>query len=300
MQVIESLESQKNIQAILTTHSPNLASKVKLEDMTVFSHGSAFPLRSGFTELTEPNRTHLEWFLDVTKSNLFFAQGVIMVEGWSEEILLPALAARMKQCDVIRKDLTESGVSVVNVGSTAFLHFSRIFLRKTKPEMPIPVAIVRDVDVPAYEKMPRLNAEGKPEHDPKGKTVYDYLPRDPLGTESQQKAEKLVRLYARQCVRPFIAPMWTLEYCLLKSRTLSGPFVAALKQTHRLTDETDTERELARKLVDGTLRKTELAHTLAAKLTDPDLKIDLRSSANDVPIAYLLEAIKYATRHRDL
>ena len=38
----------------------------------------------------------LERFLDVTKANLFFAKGVIMVEGWAEEILIPALAKKLK------------------------------------------------------------------------------------------------------------------------------------------------------------------------------------------------------------
>ena len=36
----------------------------------------------------------LERFLDVTKANLFFAHGVIIVEGDAEALLLPVLAAR--------------------------------------------------------------------------------------------------------------------------------------------------------------------------------------------------------------
>ena len=55
----------------------------------------------GKTKLEPKDYVYLERFLDVTKSNLFFAKGVIIVEGWSEEILIPALANKMDY------DLTE-------------------------------------------------------------------------------------------------------------------------------------------------------------------------------------------------
>lgn len=44
-------------------------------------------------------------------------------------------------------DLTQHEVSVVNVGSTAYLHFARIFMRKVAPEMEVKCAIVTDLDV---------------------------------------------------------------------------------------------------------------------------------------------------------
>jgi putative ATP-dependent endonuclease of OLD family len=78
-----------------------------------------------FTALDKADHEFLECFLDVTKSNLFFARGVIMVEGWAEEILLPPLAKMLKKRGLITKDLTEAGVSVVNVGGTSFLRYSR-------------------------------------------------------------------------------------------------------------------------------------------------------------------------------
>jgi len=83
-----------------------------------------------FTALDPDDHRFLECFLDVTKSNLFFARGVIMVEGWAEEILMPPLAKKMKQAGLIVRDLTEAGVSVVNVGGTSFLRYSKIFVRK--------------------------------------------------------------------------------------------------------------------------------------------------------------------------
>jgi putative ATP-dependent endonuclease of OLD family len=48
-----------------------------------------------YTKLDESGYVFLEKFLDVTKSNLFFANGIIFVEGWAEEILLPILAKKI-------------------------------------------------------------------------------------------------------------------------------------------------------------------------------------------------------------
>ncbi|MCH7723714.1 MAG: AAA family ATPase, partial [Bacteroidetes bacterium] len=136
LRVIETLQNNKNVQFILTTHSPNLASKVKLENLIICEKesGSVFPLGYKYTELKETDYKFLERFLDVTKANLFFAKGVILVEGWAEELLLSVLAKK------IRINLTEKGVSIVNVGSTAFLRYAKIFMRNEEPYMKIPVS----------------------------------------------------------------------------------------------------------------------------------------------------------------
>ena len=146
MQVIETLQKQDEVQLIITTHSPNLASKIKLKNLIICNGNNAFPMGKDYTELKEDSYVFLEKFLDVTKSNLFFAKGVILVEGWAEEILIPSLAK------AIGIDLTAKGVSVVNIGNVGFDHYSKIFLRKNVPFMDIPVAVVTDCDVKEYEK----------------------------------------------------------------------------------------------------------------------------------------------------
>ncbi len=49
MQIIESLQKEENIQLILTTHSPNLGSKVKLENLILFDNKNAFLLGKDYT-----------------------------------------------------------------------------------------------------------------------------------------------------------------------------------------------------------------------------------------------------------
>jgi putative ATP-dependent endonuclease of OLD family len=137
-------------------------------------------------------------------------------EGWAEEILLPPLAKKMKKLGLIAKDLTEAGVSVVNVGGTPFLRYSKIFVRRNPPTMDVPVAILTDVDVPTHIKTPRLDQNGKVMKDGTLRTVYEYPERPAREVADERKAavDRKGAAYNSQNVKAFVAPNWTLEYCL--------------------------------------------------------------------------------------
>jgi len=295
MQVVEILQKQKEIQLILTTHSPNLASKVKLENLVICNSNLAFPLGYEYTKLEKEHYKFLEKFLDVTKSNLFFAKGVILVEGWAEEIIIPSIAQK------IGINLTEKGISVINVGNLGFSNYGNIFLRKEEPKMTIPVAAVTDVDVQEYEKLLSVNAGGVPISDPHGKETYAYRPKDPA-TVTTAIATKLALVSARSedNVNFFCAPRWTLEYSLSKSSSLSEAFKFATKSVHSGTDwSTDFDAKLAEKLINKSLDKVEIAYRLASMLDEdnkenatPGIVVDPEDESDTV--AYLINAIKYA------
>lgn len=140
-------ENKLSVQMLLTTHSPNLASKVKLENLIICQDKYAYPMGSKYTMLEKGDYAFLERFLDVTKANLFFAKGVILVEGDAENLLLPTIAK------IIDCDLTQNGVSIVNLGGLTFKYYERIFIQKDKPQseqMNIPVAVVTDVDTKVW------------------------------------------------------------------------------------------------------------------------------------------------------
>lgn len=61
----------QQIQIIVTTHSPNLASDIKLDNLVLIRDGRAFPMARGKTKLGSSDYRFLERFLDVTKANLF-------------------------------------------------------------------------------------------------------------------------------------------------------------------------------------------------------------------------------------
>jgi len=116
----------KDIQVFITSHSPTITAKTSLSSITVLQRCAdrrvaAIPLRS--IDLTDKSQRLLERFLDVTKSQLFFARGVILVEGISESLMLPTLAMRMGD----QFDLGRKGIEIINIGGVAFEHFARLF-----------------------------------------------------------------------------------------------------------------------------------------------------------------------------
>jgi putative ATP-dependent endonuclease of OLD family len=277
MQVIEAFQKQKDIQLILTTHSPNLASKLKLESLIICNNANAFPMGDKYTKLGKDNYKFLEKFLDTTKANLFFAKGVILVEGWAEEILIPSIAK------AIGLNLTEKGVSIVNIGHTGFDHYSKIYLRQAEPNMEIPVAVITDSDIREYEK-----------------SGDDFIKRDAdiVQQETQTRLASINSL-SENNVLYFPAPSWTLEYSLFKSISLKTVFETAVKTIHSRTDwDTDFEKALAIKLINKGLKKTEIAYHIANEI-DVDICKEIRTiqSIDDVndTVNYIVKAIKYAT-----
>ncbi|MGF9818573.1 ATP-dependent nuclease [Brevibacillus agri] len=133
-------------QFILTTHSTTLAASTKLEHIILVHDGTAYPMNGENTKLELEDYKFLERFLDSTKANLFFAKGVIFVEGDAENLLVPAIA------ELIGRPLHKYGVSIVNIGNTAFNRYVNIYSRSEKwlndfPPLKVPVAVITDVDI---------------------------------------------------------------------------------------------------------------------------------------------------------
>ncbi|MEB0028959.1 AAA family ATPase [Pseudomonas sp. MH9.2] len=265
MQAIETFQKQKDVQLILTTHSPNIGSKLELRNLIICGGGNAFPMSADHTELAPDDYVFLQRFLDVTKANLFFSKGVILVEGWSEELLMHELAM------LVGYDLTARGVAVVNVNNLAFIRYANIFKRKVEPHFSKPVAIVTDVDIP-------LDEEDGPAPGDKVKLLKALA----------DKAEK----YDGQCVKSFIAPQWTLEYCLSKSSAFKDKFAEIAKAVHSKTDWTDFDATLANKLKCRSLAKTEISARLAQAIANGE--IEKSKVTNDSHVGYLVKAIEYA------
>ena len=215
LQVMETLQKEATgIQMILTTHSPNIGSKIKLKNLIICQGGKAFPMGKDYTMLAGTDYTFLERFLDVTKANLFFARGVILVEGWAEELIIPALA------DQIGINLTKSGISIVNIASTAFLRYSKIFERRDKIPMKIPVAIVTDVDVKPFEA-----GETKTVTNENNGIISEVqLTREEIEDIIDKKIDDKWDKYDGETVQTFVSPFWTLEYCIARSKKLRKIF----------------------------------------------------------------------------
>ena len=221
MKVIEALQEKadnSDIQIILTTHSPNLASKVKLKNLIICSNDNAFPMGSKYTKRDESDYGFMERFIDVTKSNLFFSEWVIFVEWWAEEIILPSLAKILKKLWILKWNLTENQVSVVNIWHASFWRYKKLFERKNpKENMWKNIAIITDLDFKPqeYKKYIQLKwTETDEEKQAKFKKVniISWYTRGELENLKQEKEVNLTNSTFN--IQWFISPHWTLEYCL--------------------------------------------------------------------------------------
>lgn len=121
-------------QIFVTTHSSNISAVAGLDNMFMMAYlrdgGTAkcvqqslkkqFLDAEGEIRKTTAKR-HLTKFLDVTRSDILFADKIILVEGIAERLLMPKF---MEMCGFPYED---NHVSIVEIGGKHFEHFIELF-----------------------------------------------------------------------------------------------------------------------------------------------------------------------------
>lgn len=127
-QFLRFLKKNKNDkkvrQIFVSSHSTHITSSVSLDEMiclhnndgntTVGYPGKVFPA-------DQNSKKYVQRFLDATKSDMLFAQKVILVEGLAEQLLLSVFAK------YLGISLEENHIAVINVGGRYFNHFLHMF-----------------------------------------------------------------------------------------------------------------------------------------------------------------------------
>ncbi len=134
----EGEEEINPLSVILTTHSPHIASVAPLESLLLLrseGNGGTAGFSTAAAQFTEAEEEDLARYLDVTRNEIVFARGVILVEGDAERFLLPAFAENM---DV---SLDEHGVSICSVAGTNFQPYVKLLCA-----LGIPFAVITDAD----------------------------------------------------------------------------------------------------------------------------------------------------------
>lgn len=244
--LIKYFEQESNVQILMTTHSPNLSSSVDLGKVIIMKNGCAFPMGSKFTNLKPLDYKFLSRFLDVTKANMFFAKGLILVEGASEEILIPYIAEK------IGKPLHKFGVSIINVGHKEFYRYTNIFKRKDSKLFPIKVACITDLDIPADEAEDYLNRKRLKEGEIEAQlTVKPYSKL----TESERLAvssSKEVLCADLENIQVLLSQPWTLEHSIALTDSKLELFKAILvSKLNKDNRENKTAKTLLKAIKDG-------------------------------------------------
>lgn len=309
--LIENYSKKEHGQIIMTSHSPNITSKVNIENLLICKDNNVYNMGEKYTNLERGDYKFLSRFLDVTKANLFFAKRLIFVEGDAENILVPVLAKI-----VLGKTLESEGISVINVRNTAFLRYSRIFQRKDKKEFfNIKIAIITDLDV-----IRKKDKNGS----------YIETEEDLTKREKTRKEEKEKYYNYEGNIKTFISPKRTLEYCIAMGRyrklLLQSIYEAEKEKNSNKYPDTEekikecksnTEKylneckeleqtEIARKIYEEELIGKEISKAITAQIfadkieneynckeTEEEKQEYRQEIEKDDNIKYLIDAIKF-------
>ncbi|GAH46703.1 unnamed protein product [marine sediment metagenome] len=142
------------MQTFISTHSSHITSQSIFNDIKYFFKESVnsvicknlFDLEKqyGTEDSEKKNFQFLKQYLTLSKSELFFAEKIVFIEGDTERILLPAM---MKKIDNENKDtenyspLLSQNISIVEVG--AYSHIFDSFLNF----LGIKTLIITDIDL---------------------------------------------------------------------------------------------------------------------------------------------------------
>jgi putative ATP-dependent endonuclease of OLD family len=275
-------------QTIVTTHSPTLAASVPPSRIHVLftDRTSQSPRCNSLanTGMDKKEQHSLQRMMDITRATLYFAKGVILVEGISEALLLPVLAKRLGH------NLGNLHISVIPICGVAFETFKKI-LEPTA--LGIPVSIVTDADPPVTE----------------GSSWKDDVPEvEGTGFKLSDRTEKLNRIFSgHPTVKSFHSQI-TLEYDLAEAGDENAAVMATVWEDcfegtpgtfnrRKVTEAGTTRKSKAFAAWRGICRanpscgKAEFAHRLATHL-DPSNDDGQPVSTFEVP-GYLIEAIKH-------
>ena len=211
-----NLNSQKEVrQVFITSHSPNITAAVDLNSLIVIEHMEdkieiSYPSRI-FDDSQEDieSKLFVERFLDVTRSDMFFAKKIIFVEGLAEQLLIPEFS------NMLDKNIVDSHISVINLNGRYFNHFLKLFdSNKSEFAMKKKVACITDLDPVRKEKSLKESSSSWKKCHPiflyYGSDQYDYKPYSNLLLESSQSMSDNIQIFSQPL---FFSS--TLEYQLM-------------------------------------------------------------------------------------
>lgn len=273
------IKSKEDFQVFITTHSPNLASQVPIESIFYCKNDEVYPIRECKISLNSDNIEFLEKFLDTTKSDLFFAKGLIFIEGISEQLVLPEIAK------IMDFKLEENGVSIINLGNTSFKRFANIFKDKDGGErIKIPIAFVRDFDCEYNEEAKKFILTNK-------SNTKEYNTRKERDKELKENLESENSDFHKV----FISDDRTFEYDWFNTnKTL---LIEAIKNTYIKEEGCKLNEDNTIDEIYGSIQnrgKSEVAYELAKLLEEKseEIKADKENLEKYIP-EYLVATINH-------
>lgn len=157
---LKNADESDNSQTFITTHSPTLTSKIPLENLILLKDDSPFYIGNCFIDRHQENiirdagknrplneeevkgyRKMIARYFDVTRSQMFFSNGCLFIEGISECQLVETFSK------LNGKSLVDNQIEIVDTDGIAFYQFLMLFNSSfDKKRLPIKAAFVTDED----------------------------------------------------------------------------------------------------------------------------------------------------------
>lgn len=158
--ILQKSFKEKSLQTVLSTHSAHIVSDSDFRDIKYFKREGSGVVSKNLKDLKkryendskEQDYGFLKKYLTLNRSDLFFADKAIFIEGDTERILLPAIMKNFDQgeCNPEKSNnstpLLSQNISIISVGN-----YSQIF-EKFIDFIGIKVLIITDIDSVNKEK----------------------------------------------------------------------------------------------------------------------------------------------------
>lgn len=152
---IDNTEKTINLQTFMTTHSSHIVAESDFDDIKYFAkepNGNGFniisknlkDLETLYQKEKGKDNNHfkfLKQYITLNRSEVFFADKIILIEGDTERILLPAMIKKIDQDNNYEIPLMSQNISIIEVGnySEVYAEFVKFIGTKT--------LIITDIDI---------------------------------------------------------------------------------------------------------------------------------------------------------
>nr|WP_286314240.1 AAA family ATPase [Mammaliicoccus lentus] len=139
------------MQTIITTHSSHIVSECDFNDVRYLKKEGTNSVVKNFNELERKYDNQeafkfVKQYLTLSRSELFFADKAIFIEGDTERILLPAMMKKVDMEEATETPLLSQNISIIEVGNYAHLFGKLISF------LGIKALIITDIDAARYKE----------------------------------------------------------------------------------------------------------------------------------------------------
>lgn len=268
--LFSNLSNTSNTQVFMSSHSTHIASDCNFKNLNVIflTPESKVKSFSPFVDKSNDKKANrdqllLKRYLDATRSELFFASSVILVEGVAEQFLIPAIAKQ-----IFAVDLTEYNISVIPIHSRYFDPFLELF---QKNKLEITVCAIIDGDKKEI------------------KETDEYTTA--VENAKKYKVENRVEIFnGNETLEVDLFPDYETNKSILKTCFENlGHTKSYENLVKTVTDAPENWSEELISRIDGTIKKGRFAQELSLHI-DKDFKIP----------SYLKDAIEFIFKHNNI